>query len=143
MAIRSSLASARLAHLMTMRDQRPEDMERTIELLQNPHLRVMLRLLVVTLHFLLAGVTYLLWHSLRPDLDTLPLALIVLFVAVIILLALEFSVEGRLIVKDEEWAIRFIPLGRIMNFFFTPLSSLLCFLGSASDLASYHPDYSR
>jgi putative hemolysin len=130
-AVRSSLVSVRLAHLMTMREQRPEVVERTIELLENPRLRVMLRIVVVSLHFLLAGVIYLLWHSLRPDLDSLPIALGVLFIAALLMLILELFIEGRMMVNDEEWAIRLTPVGRFLNFLFTPLSALLMvFLGS-------------
>lgn len=130
-AVRSSLVSVRLAHLMTMREQRPEVVERTIELLENPRLRVMLRIVVVSLHFLLAGVIYLLWHNLRPDLDSLPIALGVLFIAALFALILELFIEGRMMANDEQWAIRLTPVGRFLNFLFTPLSALLMvFLGS-------------
>jgi putative hemolysin len=130
-AVRSSLVSVRLAHLMTMREQRPEVVERTIELLENPRLRVMLRIVVVSLHFLLAGVIYLPWHNLRPDLDSLPIALGVLFIAALFALILELFIEGRMMANDEQWAIRLTPVGRFLNFLFTPLSALLMvFLGS-------------
>lgn len=130
--LRSSLANARLPQLVSMRDLGAVRVERTINLLENARLRPMLRLLVVTLHFIVAGLVYLMWRNLRPDLDTLGAALLVLFLAAVLLLALEFFIEGRVIPNAERTAIVLTPLARLLNTLFTPLTALLMvFIGSA------------
>ncbi len=133
-ALRSSLTNARLPQLVSMRESGPVRVERTIRLLENPRLRPMLRLLVVSMHFLVAGAVYLLWRALRPDLDTPAAALIVLFLSTVVLLALEFLIEGRIIPNAEKTAIRLAPLAHAFNLLLTPLSALLMvFLGSTQD----------
>jgi CBS domain containing-hemolysin-like protein len=129
--LRSSLANARLPQLVSLRDLGSVRVERTIRLLENPRLRPTLRLLVVSMHFLVAGSVYLVWRYLRPDLDSLGSMLIVLFLSAVVLLALEFVIEGRIIPRAERTAIRMTPLANAINILFTPLSSLLMvFLGS-------------
>lgn len=127
-AVRSSLMNSRPTHLITVRDQSSEDVERTMMLLENPRLRPTLRLVVVILHFLLAGIAYLLWISYRPDLAALPFSLLVLFIAGVVVISLEFFIEGRFIIHSEEWAVRLTPLGRFFTFIFSPLSALLLLL---------------
>lgn len=130
-AVRSSLANVRLPHLVTIKDQSPERVERTIGLLENPRLRPMLRLVVVAVHFLLAAVVYLLWTSRQVAPASLPLTLLVVFIVSIVLVALEIYMESRLVVNAESWAIRLTPVGQVLNLIFTPFSALMmAFLSS-------------
>lgn len=130
--LRSSLANARLPQLVSMRELGPVKVERTITLLENPRLRPMLRLLVVTMHFLVAGFIYMVWRNLRPDLDTIAGAVIALFLSAVFVLGLEFVIEGRIILRAERTAIALTPLARLLNWLLTPVSALLMvFLGSA------------
>lgn len=133
-ALRSSLANARLPHLVSMRELGPIKVERTISLLENPRLRPMLRLVVVTTHFLVAGFVYLVWRNLRPNLDTVGSAVLVLFLAAVVVLAVEFVIEGRIMRHAERTAITLTPIGYLLNLIMTPLSALLMiFLGSTPD----------
>lgn len=129
-AMRSSLANARLPHLVTLREQRPESVEGTIVLLENQRLRPMLRLLVVIMHFLVAGIAALIWIEIMPAYSQPLIVLLVLLFSAMVMVGLEFTLEGHIIQNPEIWAVRMTPLGRALNFLFTPFSALmLLFLG--------------
>lgn len=124
-ALRSSLMNARLPYLITLREQKPQEVEPTIQLLESQRLRPMLRMCMAMLHFLLAGAVYFLWATLFPHLATLLPSLLVLFLAMLLIVALEFFIEGRISTVAEPWALRLTWLGRLLNFIFMPVSTLL------------------
>ncbi len=138
-AVRSSLANVRATHLVTIRDERPEVVERTMTLLESPRLRAMLRVAVVILHFLLAGVIYLLLVAYRPDLNNLTALLLVLFLSSILVVACEYFVEGRFLLNAELWAIRLTPLARLLNGLFTPISAVMLFILGSPPAAQAQP----
>jgi len=137
--VRASLANARIPQLITLREQRPAVVEKTMQLLENPRLRPMLRLVVAILHFMIGFVIYALILMLRPSLAGLPAALIVLGLAGFGVVALEFFVEGRFLANAERWALRMTPLARLLNFIFTPFSALLMLLLGAPPAAQARP----
>lgn len=138
-AMRASLANARIPQLITLREQRPAVVEKTMMLLENPRVRPMLRLTVAMVHFLLGFVIYALLTALYPALAGLPAAAVVLALSGVVVVALEFFIEGRFLENAERWALRFTPLARLLNFLFTPISAVIMLLLGAPRAAQARP----
>jgi CBS domain containing-hemolysin-like protein len=102
-----------------------------MELLERPKLRPAIRLAALVIHFLLVGVGWLLFVNLLGYLPGIELTLIVLALAALVMLLIEFSLEGMVLRNPEIWAIRLTPLGKVIDFIFRPFSwILLPLLGS-------------
>ena len=124
-AVRTSLLYVRLPYLLDMQDKRPRAVDRTVQLLEKPRLRASLRLSVGIAHFLLVTTCWLVFTHLA-DL-AIPGALLAfggtLLVALIIL-ALEFILEGLILRDIESWALRLASLGQLIDIIFLPLSGV-------------------
>jgi putative hemolysin len=129
--VRASLVNARLPRLLELHEQNPGGVDRTMELLERPKLRPAIRLAALVIHFLLVGVGWLLFVNLLGYLPGIELTLIVLALAALVMLLIEFSLEGMVLRNPEIWAIRLTPLGKVIDFIFRPFSwILLPLLGS-------------
>ena len=123
-AVKAGFNHARLPYLLNLREGRGEVVEATISLIEEPRLRTSLRMAATLLHFGLAG-----WFV-AALLSTFPaaniwLVLLYLLVGMILLSILEYAVEARVLNDPEGAAIRLKPLARLLNFLFTPLSTVL------------------
>jgi putative hemolysin len=123
--IRASMLRARLPYLGGLRQQYPRRAERTLLFLERPHLATTLRLGVVLAHFLLAGLSVLLAFELVKDAWSLGLAVLVLLIAALIIMMIEFTMEGWVMRKAELWALRLTPLARLVDGILRPFSWLL------------------
>ena len=126
--VRASLLNVRLAHLISLREQTPQAVERTISLVEKPRLRVSLRLAVVIVHFMLLGVGTWLFLLLTGMMPSLGLALGLYALAGVLILAFEFALEGYVLPRAENLAMRVTFLGAAIDVLFSPLSSLLMML---------------
>jgi CBS domain containing-hemolysin-like protein len=130
-AMRASMLNARLPFLITLRGQYPRAVDRTISLLEKPRLRATLRLAVVIVHFMLLGVAAWLFVLLLGGVPTFAAVLGLLAAAAVLVLVLEFALEGFILPRAELWAARFSGLAAAVDRFFSPISSLLvALLGS-------------
>ncbi len=127
-AVRASTLNVRLSFLVTLREQNPQSVERTIALLEKPRLRVSLRLAVVLVHYLLLVVgSWLVATAVgRPISFWLSMALVAL--AAVLLLVVEFALEGLVLPRAEPLALRFTFLAAAIDVLLSPLSSLLMLL---------------
>ncbi|MDR3576634.1 MAG: hemolysin family protein [Anaerolineaceae bacterium] len=131
MVVRASLVNARLPGLLELHEQNPAGVDRTMELLERPKLRPAIRLAVLVIHFLLVGAGWLLFVDLLGYQPGIGLTLITLALSALVMLLIEFSLEGLVLRNPEIWAIRMTPFGRLIDFFFRPFSwILLPLLGS-------------
>ena len=124
-AVRTSLTQARLPHLIDLHEQRPTAVDRTLHLLERPSLRVSLRLALVLVRFLLAGSALLLFQALVSASFTLGWAILVLLLLALLVLMLEFTLEGRILRSEEAWALRLSGLGAFLDGLLRPFSRLL------------------
>jgi CBS domain containing-hemolysin-like protein len=124
-AARASLLNSRLPHLLTLQEQNPEQVERTLHLVENLRLRVALRLMAILLHGLVAVLGWLLFTAYTGLAASFWLVVGVVFAALLLLLTLEFIVEGRILPEAESWAVRLTWLGRLVEFILRPFSVLL------------------
>ncbi len=124
-AVRTSLTQARLPNLMDLREQHPTAVDRTVRLLEKPSLRVSMRLALALVRFLLAGSAILLFQFLAAASFRLGLATLVILVVALVVLMLEFALEGRILRKEEVWALRLSGLGAFLDGLLRPFSRLL------------------
>jgi putative hemolysin len=123
--VRASLLNVRLSHLVKLREQTPQAVERTMALVEKPRLRVSLRLGVVIIHFMLLGVStwlFLLLTGLSPGLW---MALGLYALGGVLILAIEFALEGYVLPRAENLAMRVTFLAAAIDMLLSPLSSLL------------------
>ncbi len=134
-AARAALVHARMPQLIEMSQDRPQALDRTIALLEEPRLRIMLRVGAVWVHFLMAGSVGLLFLQLLPGLASIGWVLLVMCGVALLTLGLEYAIEGLVLPKTELWAVRFTWLGRLLDFLLRPLSLIMIrLLGSPEAL---------
>ncbi len=124
-AVRAALIHARLPHLMGLREQNPAAIDRAIHFLEEPRMRVTLRLAVALVHFVLAVLAWLTLLELFPLLQTPGAAVGLLFVTGIAVLILEFAIEGLILRRTEAWTLRLLWLGRLLDFIMRPFTLLM------------------
>ncbi len=127
-AIRAGLLNARIPLLISHREHNSQGVERTLELLEKPRLRTSLRLGVVVLHFLMVGVSIWLFVLLTGSVPSFGLSLLLIGLAGLVIVVLEFALEGLILPQAEEWAIRFSGLAQVVDLVLSPISSLLLLL---------------
>lgn len=124
-ATRTSLTEARLPYMIGTRTNKPESVERTIKLLEKPRLSATLRSGIVVIHFLMALV---IWLLISPHLQpgaNLWLSLLVILVVALVVLALEFLVEGLVRRDIEGWAVRLTSVATLIDAVFSPIAWLV------------------
>lgn len=123
-AVRSSLLNTHPAQLIDLRDQDPERVDKVLSILDKKRLRISLRISLIMMHFLICASIILLLFNLIPNIQIWLLFLIVTLSAVL-LLTMEFAIEGLVLHKPEVWALKLAPVGDFMEMFFTPISALM------------------
>lgn len=136
-AVRSSMLNARLPFLLTLRAQYPRAVDRTVNLLEKPRLRTSLRLGLVAVHFMLLGVSIWLAVTLFGGAPSFWGALGLLALAALLLLIIEFALEGFILPKAEVWAARFSGLAQSIDFLLSPLSSVLVMLLGSPEMLEH------
>ncbi len=125
-AVRTSLTQARLPNLIDLREQHSTAVDRTVRILEKPSLRVSMRLALALVRFLLAASAILLLQDLLPPASFgLGLATLVILVVALLVLMLEFALEGRILRSEEVWALRLSGLGAFLDGLLRPFSRLL------------------
>jgi putative hemolysin len=133
--VRAGLAHARLSTLMVLREKQPAGVERVVRLLEKPTLRITLHSLGVIIHFLLTG-TLLLWlTSWLVGLSGVGILLLLLLLAALITLLVEFALESIVDRDNEGWAVRVAWIADLAHFFLRPFSWLMQRLLSTSGKA--------
>lgn len=131
--MRASLLNARHTSLVMLSEQDAHAVNRTLQILERPRLRISMRLGVGLMHFFLAG---LLLMGLGFAGASPWLAMGVLAGATLLTLCFEFILEGITLHNPEDWALRLAPVGLVLDILFTPLSITLDWLlGSKTDRA--------
>lgn len=133
--VRASILNVRLPYLVTLREQNAQSVERTIGLLEKPRMRVSLRLSVVIIHYLLLGIGIWLFELHTGYVPGLWAAMGLIALAAVVLLAIEFALEGTVLARPEKFALRFSGLAAAIDILLSPLSSpLMLLLGSSTML---------
>ncbi len=132
--VRSSLLNSRPMQLIGMREVNPDGVEKALSVLDKKRLRVSLRISMILMHFLLSAFFYLVIINLIPRIAIWAVFLILIFGALLLLL-IEFALEGMVLQSPEKWAIRVAGVGDGMRVVLSPISALMmAVLGSSENL---------
>ena len=94
-------------------------------MIQRPRLRTSMRLALALTHLIVAGLVVVL--ALRRPASPWSTGAVIGLMALVTLalLLLEHAVDGGVLRRAEEWALRLAPLGALVDFLLTPFSALL------------------
>ena len=133
-AARSALTNTNLARLLTQREVKVSQVNRTTALLSNPtRTQTNLKLFQVILRFLIAGLALLIFVPLAAATYLVPIAIGVLLVASIITFFLEWVVETAISHNPETWAMRLSSYARIISLAMSPMLALPYLLTGANE----------
>jgi len=129
--IRVSLVNSRLPQLINLGAQNESrSLEPTLAILDKISLRMALRFFIICLHFVLAGVAYLLFSFYFSQLAAGTI-LVLVFLTALVVMAIEFSLEGAIRKESEIWLIRVTPLAWVLDVLLRPFSVVyLALLGN-------------
>jgi putative hemolysin len=121
-ATRVSLLNLRPLRLLSMREQFPESIDRTLALIEDARLRPTLRFSQTAARILLAGVILsMVWQVAGQSRFALAILLVIVLLIALTLMAVEFTVEGNILLEPERWGMRLVSFARALIFFMTPL----------------------
>ena len=119
---RVSLLNLRPLRLLSLREQFPVAVDHTLTLIEDDRLRPTLRFNQTAARIFLAGIIL---SMVVTGVSESRFALIILFGIVLLisllLMAVEFIVEGNILREPEHWGMRFAPFARILTLVMTPL----------------------
>lgn len=112
-AIRTAYLETNYTRLLTMRDDNEQRVDRALPIIHTlPRVRASLNLILVILRFTLAGLVLAFAQSLAVN--NLLVAIAVLVLAGLLLFWVEWLVERYVMRSTELWAVRFVPVVRIL-----------------------------
>lgn len=123
-AVNAGFNHTRLTYLLNLREGREPAVEETVRLIEEPRLRIDLRLALTLVHVFLAGIYVNLLLTSQPALN-IWLLLLYLLAGLMLLFILEYSMEAWVLTKPEEIAIRLRGVGKVITVLFSPLSALM------------------
>ncbi len=121
-SLRTGLVNTRLPQLIDLSQQKSEgSLEPALQIFEKVSLRVALRFALESLRLLMAVSVYFLlaFYFPRPSFG---LSLGVIFVAGLLVLSIEFAVEGGVRRQPEAWLVRLTPLARVLDLLLRPFS---------------------
>ena len=123
---RASLVHARLPQIISLAEQTPETIDKTIELFEKPQLATTLRLGVTLSHYLLAFSAFMIFTTYwGPFNYPLWMPFLIILAAMLAVLFAEYALEGVVLERAELWALRMTPAARFFDFLFRPFTWLL------------------
>jgi putative hemolysin len=121
-ATRVSLLNLRPLRLLSMREQFPESIDRTLALIEDARLRPTLRFSQTAARILLAGIILsMVWQVAAESRFALAILLVIVLLIALTLMTVEFTVEGNILLEPERWGMRLVSFARALIFFMTPL----------------------
>lgn len=139
--VKSSFSYLNEHQLDRFEDQHEEQVEKTMAILDKPHLQPTFHVSLMLVHVLLGALAFFLLDQFSAL--TFWINILTTFLLSLILLVLEYILEGVVFSDMEHWALRLTPIARVLMFFFRPLTAMLMsFLGSPSEVQSViDPDF--
>ena len=121
-ATRVSLLNLRPLRLLSLREQAPEDVDRTLVLIEDARLRPTLRFSQTATRILLAGtILSMAGQAAGESRFALVILMVIILLIALLLMAVEFTVEGNILQEPERWGMRLESFARALIFVMTPL----------------------
>ena len=119
---RVSLLNLRPLRLLSTREQSPGKVDSTLALIEDARLRPSLRFTQTATRILLAGIILsMLWQAVGESRFVFPIILVSVLLVALILMSVEFTVEGNILREPEHWGVRLEPFARVLIIVMTPL----------------------
>lgn len=121
-ATRVSLLNLRSLRLLSMREQSPLAVDKTLALIEDARLRPTLRFSQTATRILLAGMILLMAGQVTAGSRfALVILLVIIFLVSLFLMAVEFTVEGNILREPERWGMHLTPFARALIWVMTPM----------------------
>jgi CBS domain containing-hemolysin-like protein len=121
-ASRVSLLNLRPLRLLSLRENSPEAVDRILALIEDSRLRPSLRFSQTATRILLAGIILsMAGQAAVASQFALPILLVVIILVALVLMVVEFTVEGNILHEPERWSLRLGMFTRGLVFIMTPL----------------------
>ena len=121
-ATRVSLLNLRPLRLLSLRDEKPDDADRALALIEDARLRPTLRFSQTATRVLLAGVILsMAGQAVDESRFVLVIFVLIILLIALILMVVEFTVEGNILREPERWGMRLGAFARALIFVMTPL----------------------
>ncbi len=121
-ATRVSLLNLRPLRLLSMREKFSESVDRTLALNEDARLRPSLRLSQTATRILLAGaILSMVGQAAGESQFALVILIVIVLLIALSLMAVEFIVEGNILLEPERWGMQLEPFARVLIFVMTPL----------------------
>jgi len=121
-ATRVSLLNLRPLRLLSLREQSSNQVDRTLALLEDARLRPTLRFSQTATRILLAGVILsMVGQAAGESRFVLVILLAIVLIVALVLMAVEFIVEGNILIEPERWAMQLESFARGLIYVMTPL----------------------
>jgi putative hemolysin len=121
-ATRVSLLNLRPLRLLALREGSPEAVDRILVLIEDTRLRPTLRFSQTATRILLAGIVLsMAGQAAVASRFELAILVAIIFLVALMLMTVEFTVEGNILREPERWSLRLGAFTRILVFVMTPL----------------------
>ncbi len=121
-ATRVSLLNLRPLRLLSLHEQFPVAVDRTLALIEDARLRPTLRFSQTATRILLAGIILsMAGQAAGESRFVLVILLVIIFLVALSLMVVEFTVEGNILREPERWSLRLASFARALIFVMTPL----------------------
>lgn len=121
-ATRVSLLNLRPLRLLSLREQAADEVDRTLALIEDVRLRPTLRFSQTATRILLAGaILSMAGRAASESRFALLIMLGIIFIVALSLMAIEFTVEGNILLEPERWGMRLESFARVLIFIMSPL----------------------
>ena len=121
-ATRVSLLNLRPLRLLSLREEAPDIVDRTLALIEDARLRPTLRFSQTTVRILLAGIILsMVGQAAGESRFALVILLGIIFLVALSLMVVEFTVEGNILREPERWGMRLGTFARGLIFVMSPL----------------------
>lgn len=98
--------------------------EKTLLLLEKKRLRVVLRITMILIHFILSAIIGWVVLVSIPQLN-LGFVFLIIVISALLIMLLEFGLEGIVLKAPERWAVRLTPVGNVLSVIVAPLAAIL------------------
>jgi putative hemolysin len=121
-ATRVSLLNLRPLRLLSLREEAPDEVDRTLALIEDARLRPTLRFSQTATRILLAGIILsMAGQAAGESRFALVILLLIILLVALTLMVVEFTVEGNILREPERWGMRLGTFARALIFVMTPL----------------------
>lgn len=122
--LRASLLNTRPMQLVGLGVSNARGVEKTLLLLEKKRLRVVLRITMILIHFILSAIIGWVVLVSLPQLN-LGFVFLIIVISALLIMLLEFGLEGIVLKAPERWAVRLTPVGNILSVIVAPLAAIL------------------